>query len=131
MTDFIVREKATFNKVFGLCQLIAQQHNTVSFRNKIRRAMHCASVPYATLCACFSSRKQEIKSLDTPITRSTMFLPFSRKFCFNKLEKISSTSKQVYYYYEKRRFPFKPWSVGLSAVKAFWNFSSLWQMQKW
>lgn len=83
------------------------------------------AIPFTTALytACFLPcvRKTAITLLDIPIIKSTIVLSFSRKFSFNKLEKISSTSKQVYYFV-KRRFFFKTPSLGLSVIKGFWIF---------
>jgi hypothetical protein len=64
-------------------------------------------------------KKTAITLLDIPIIRSNIVHSFSRKFSFNKLEEISSTSKQVYYFVGGRFF-FKmlPWG-GICHKKGF------------
>lgn len=96
-----------------------QQNNTTSSRNwDEKNDFSFPSTHNSQLIVCEQNHDNFIGH---PYHEINMFIPLSRKLCFNKLERIWSTSKQVYYF-EERRFFARKWSVGLSVIKGFWIF---------
>jgi hypothetical protein len=86
MANIIVREKLTFNIVFGICQLITHQNNTGALRNsdETRDSPQKLSLHYSPLLFV---KRTSIMSLDNPIARSKMFLSFHASFASTILRK--------------------------------------------
>jgi len=86
MTNFIVREKLTFNKLLGLCHLITHQNNTGALRqtDETPDSPQKLTLQYSLLLFV---KKISITLLDNPIARSKMFLSFHTSFASTNLRK--------------------------------------------